>query len=188
MIRRLALVLALSVTAGAVAVISRRPGDRPPPDPNPVCQVVDQPDWAEVEVMVLRTFAKRHIAQEAAAGRRSLVEAAALFGQLNRLPPVGRLPDYPHLSGDTEEERLCRQVIVFVTRSGPDWNSESVRATAARLEVELRQELARDGIVRLPDPAGLPAAADLLEEARARLTEAERKAFLPARPADPPAD
>ncbi|HKB04478.1 MAG TPA: hypothetical protein VKD90_19805, partial [Gemmataceae bacterium] len=84
MTRQLALVLTLSLTAGAVAIISQRPSDRVPTGPPPVCQVVDRADWAEVEVMVLRTFAKRYIAREAAAGHRSLVEAAALFGELNR--------------------------------------------------------------------------------------------------------
>jgi hypothetical protein len=153
-----------------------------------VCQVVDHPDWAEVEVVVLRIFAKRHIAREAAAGRRSLVEAAALYGELNRLPPAGRLVNSPYLSGNTEAEWLCRQVIAFATRSGPDWESESTRATRARLEAELQREVAHDGTVRLPDPAAMPAAADLLEEARARLTEAERKAFLPARPAELPVE
>ena len=88
--RRLALVLAVSLTAGAVAIISRRPGDRAPPRPVPDCQLVDQSNWAEVERMALRILAKRHIAREAAAGRRPLVEAAALFGELNRLPPAVR--------------------------------------------------------------------------------------------------
>src|SRR5688500_15756557 len=62
-------------------------------------QATEPADWgrpAETEALaegypetaVLRTQAKKLIAREVAAGRRSLVEAAALFGALNRLPPV----------------------------------------------------------------------------------------------------
>jgi hypothetical protein len=136
-------------------------------------------------VMTLRVMAKRHIAREAAAGTRSLVQAAALFRILNRHPPA--LLVRVRLSGPahSEEEELCWQVIRrYVTSQESDW--PEVAAAVARLEAELQEELRRHGAVQLPDPAGLPSAEQLLEEAQATMTEAERRACLPAPHGQPP--
>src|SRR5262249_30190005 len=76
--------LALTL-AGAVAVVCC------PRTPDPA--EVPPPAEAEVlaervpETAVLRVNAKKLIAREVVAGRRSLLEAAALFRELNRLPP-----------------------------------------------------------------------------------------------------
>jgi hypothetical protein len=122
-------------------------------------------------VITLRILAKERIAREAAAGARPLVQAAALFRELNRHPPAVVAAGHPSLlRGHTEEERLCWQVIQYATNEA---------AAAARLEAELHEELRRHGAVRLPDPAGLTSAAELLEQAWAAMTEAERRAWLP---------
>ncbi|MBO0700728.1 MAG: hypothetical protein J2P46_20190, partial [Zavarzinella sp.] len=134
---------------------------------------------AGYETFVLRTLAKRQIAREAAAGQRPLPEAAALFGQLNRLPPRLDPPEHSVLPGPTEGERLCRQVVSYVGFPEPDWPPDAAGAGAARLTAELEVELALRGTVRLPDPAGLPPATALVDRIRAGLTDAQRRTLLP---------
>jgi hypothetical protein len=136
------------------------------------------------ETAVLRTQAKKLLAREVAEGRRSLVEAAALFGALNRLPPV--TPELSCLDNSgfhwvlsapvhTEEERLCRQVVQWVDGFRLSDSPEYAAAAVARLEAEFREELRRQGAIRLPDASGLPTARELLERARATMTETVRK-------------
>src|ERR671930_1943242 len=96
------------------------------------------------ETVALRVVAKRLVARDAAAGRRSLAEAAALFDALNRLPPeTTRLvpPDSPahplsHLPGRTDAELLCLQVIAHAAPVQPGEPPAQARAAAARLEAE----------------------------------------------------
>src|SRR4051812_41728885 len=61
----------------------------------------------------LRSAAKTVVAADATAGRLTLFAAAALFRELDLVPPA--VPPsagyHPHLSGATAEERFCRQVI-----------------------------------------------------------------------------
>jgi hypothetical protein len=155
------------------AVASRRPAEPERPDPAPA---VEAPETPVADSTILRHFAKRHLAQEAAAGVRPLTEAAALFGELNRVPPELIVMDHPTLRGRSEGERLCRQVIAYARGLG--WPETVPSSAAARMEAELDQELARYGTLRLPDPAGLPAATDLLDQARARLTKAQFRALF----------
>ena len=136
------------------------------------------------ETAALRTCAKQRIAREAADGRRSLVEAAALFGALNRFPPETpalSLLDTHHwaLSAPvhTEDERLCRQVVQWVSGFWLSEGPEYAAAAVARLNAEFREELCRHGAIRLPDPSGLPTAQELLEQARVAMSASERKAL-----------
>jgi hypothetical protein len=69
------------------------------------------------EVVALRATAKDYIIRDVIACRRSLIQAAALFGALNRVPPqsprlsrADRYGSHFHLATHTDEERLCRQV------------------------------------------------------------------------------
>jgi hypothetical protein len=143
------------------------------------------------EVAVLRLIAKKRIANEAAAGRQSLTEAAALFGALNRLPPeapaLSRLDVYRNgwvLTDPvrTEDERLCRQVLQWVDALRIIGPPEFAAAAVARLMGEFREERRKHGAIRLPDPAGLPTAEELLAHIRATMTDAERKSFFSHRP------
>jgi hypothetical protein len=177
------LILVAFATVGVVAVVLGRRAPEPNPDPPaPQCEVITPPF---PESMTLRYLAKQRLAREAAVGQRSLVEAAALFRELNRLPP--RLDSSAMcLPGQSEEEQLCIQVIAYVAKPENDWPPATVEAAVARLEAELRTEKQRAGGVVLPSPAGLPTADELVERARTRLTEAQRRALLPESPPDPP--
>jgi len=167
------ILLTLALVGAAAAVIARRsvePDRRHLSPSDEFDKFVAEPVPEEV---ILRIFAKRHIAREAADGARSLVEAAALFRVLNRHPPAAISPDHRSLNGRTEEESLCWQVILFVA----NWEDGGPKAAAiARLEAELQEELRLRGAIQLPNAAGLPSAEKLLEQARATMTEAERRA------------
>jgi hypothetical protein len=176
------ILLTLALVGALAAVVGRRAAEPDRPDLSAWDEFDKFVAEPVPEVVILRKLAKGHIARETAAGARPLVRAAALFRELNRYPPAVVPLDHPSLRGRTEEERLCRQVILFVT----NWDDDEpeVVAAASRLEAELQEELCRHGTVQLPDPAGLPSAVELLEQARARMTEAERRVYFPARRGD----
>jgi WD40 repeat protein len=163
--------LALGAIVAVAAVLAL---DRRRPDPSPAAEgaLVEQRSQA----VTLRTLAKDLIAREVAAGRRPLLEAAALFGALNRLPPAQRAcppvePTDPYLGipAGSEEEWLCRQVVLYVRaearQSGPPGRAETA---VARLEAEFRAELHARGAIRLPDA---PPLEPLLARARQALAE-----------------
>ena len=121
----------------------------------------------------MRILAKDLVAGEVAAGRRSLFEAAALFGALNRLPPEAMplsLTDSkaggPRLPARTDEARLCRQVIVWVPAVLKGWPADEAKSVTARLEREFWEELRERGVIRLPDPHSLEPVEVLLARAR----------------------
>src|SRR5262245_143179 len=113
----------------------------------------------------LRPTAKRLIAQDALAGRLTLWEAAALFQELHRLPPIGPVPTE---SGLTPEVWHCRQVLVFARDPSGEAPPGMVEAMA-RLEAELSIAVCSPSGVRLPDVTGLPSVPNLLARARAHV-------------------
>jgi hypothetical protein len=172
--------LAIPLAAGlALAVGGLR---HCPSEPPPVIAVPDDSRLADPypETVPLRVFAKRLIADDVAAGRRSLVEAAAMFGVLNRLPPA--LPDYPPagvtnpdipIPTSTADERLCWQVVSWV-RSVLAPRPREADAAAARLAAEFRGVLRSGGVLRLPDPSSLESPAALMDRAREAQVAARR--------------
>jgi len=148
------------------------------------------------ESAFLRERAKRLVAREAAAGRWTLAEAAAMFAELNRVPPAAPRPVSPetpghplrHLPGRTDAELIALQVIAHVTAALPDEPPEQARAAGARLEAEYLAALREGGTIRLPDPDALPSARQLLEWARAAIATCGRGAAVGPRPAPPPPD
>jgi hypothetical protein len=95
-----------------------------------------------------RTVAKAELAQEAAAGRLTLFEAAARFRDLD----AGVTEDYRcgwrHLAeGASDEERYCRQVIGYARLALRDRSDGP--ALLDRLRAQLDEALAR-GDLRLP--------------------------------------
>jgi hypothetical protein len=150
-----------------------------------------EPPAAEWPDLLAGHCARALLARDAAAGRRTLAEAAALFRELNRRPPTTVPPAYADPNGppltiprDTEEARLCRQVILsayYALRSVAPGRAD---AAVARLEAEFFAERRAHGAVRLPDPATLEPVEELLQQARAWVAEQERRA---ARTGPPPA-
>jgi hypothetical protein len=99
---------------------------------------------------------------------------AKLCRELNRRPPEVLAPAQADPNGppltiplDTEEGRLCRQVILYahyaLRAEAPGQADEAV----AHLEAEFFAELRAHGTVRLPDPASLEPVEALLAHARA---------------------
>jgi hypothetical protein len=127
--------------------------------------------------------ARARLARDAAAGRRTLAEAAALFRELNRRPPATAPPADADPNGppltiplDTEEGRLCRQVILsayYALRSEAPGRAD---AAVARLEAEFFAERRAHGALRLPDPVMLEPVEEVLKQARLWIAEQERRA------------
>jgi hypothetical protein len=141
----------------------------------------DDPDLPKPfpETVLLRALVKVEIAQDVIAGRRTLLEAAALFGALNQLPPVPkpiRIEPFPYFPVDSEDEWLCWQVLEHV-RVVLQEDPDRAKVAAARLEGEFWEERSRHGEVRLPDPSSLTPIAELLQQARAVKREADRTAL-----------
>ena len=167
----------LIAVALPVAFCRRAPGPDAPPGPARI-EVLEE---GQPETAALRVIAKEQIARAAAAGRRSLVESAALFGALNRLPPAvaepppGWYDSSLPIPADTEADRLCRQVVAWVRVALHD-EPDRAAAAVARLEAEYFEELCERGAVRLPDPSSLTPVQELLEQARTGTTEPPRRA------------
>jgi hypothetical protein len=131
------------------------------------------------ETVALRGWAKDQIAREVAAGRRGLLDAAALYGELNQLPPVVNhskedVDNWPWRDPvRTDEERLCRQVMTWVQQLLSRESPDRVGQVSDRLEAEFRAGLREQGEIRLPGPS-LPALRDVLVQARAGMMEARR--------------
>jgi hypothetical protein len=142
----------------------------------PVASLVSQTKELDFqEVVALRSTAREQIAREVIAGRLSLVQAAALFGALNRIPPqspnlsvVDMHASRLRIRARTDNERLCRQVVECV---GSELATEPDReqAAVARLQAEFKEELRKTGTIRLPDPLTVMPVEQLLEQARAEL-------------------
>ena len=175
--------LALAVAVTVAAVFAPYSSEPVHPDNASAIETVTGPI---PETMALRGWAKLQIAREVSAGRRTLLDAAALYGELNQLPPVVNLSlhdgDNATLRGPvrTNEEMLCRQVMTWVEqlliREAPD----RVGRVVDRLEAEFRAALREQGAIRLPGRPSTSAVREVLEQARARMTGAHRQ--IPFRP------
>jgi hypothetical protein len=98
-----------------------------------------------------RVRMKEAIAQQVADGELSLIEAAVLFRRLRAAGSTYTDNSWQELPGNSEGEKLCRQVIFWVTSdlSGSP-REDLLPALQTRLEKELERLLARDGVVHLP--------------------------------------
>jgi hypothetical protein len=178
-------VLAVALAGSLLVVFIRSPtdvvGPQPAPDGAPEA-------WARAtgypDIVPLRWQAKDVVAQEVIAGRRPLLAAAALFGELDRLPPEPADPwgqagaaDAPHIPGRTPAERLCRSVIAHVRAALRHEPPAVADAAVARASAEFFKELRAHGAIRLPDPATLEPVAELLARTRATLTDVQQKAL-----------
>jgi hypothetical protein len=98
-----------------------------------------------------RIAEKDRLAAEVVGGRLTLFEAAARFRRLNDDdPPAAPLGAY--YPGDSEEERLCRQVIAYVGARLRACAPDGADGLLAPYEDELRRHKERHGKVMLPEP------------------------------------
>jgi hypothetical protein len=167
------------VLTGAVTDVLVHPAS----DPFSTDDISAQPvEFAET--VAFRPVAKQMIAREAADGRRSLFESAAMFRQLNRLLPTVDVsllgPPDPriHVPRQSDDEVLCWQVISYVLVALGGGSSNEVDAAVARLEAEFWKAHRAGNVIHLPDPTALTSARELIEQARASLTAAERQALF----------
>jgi hypothetical protein len=162
------------VGLAALAFVCRpQPGRRPPlPEIDPEAEALAE---GLPETAILRAIVKDQIAREVAAGRRALLEAAALFRELNKLPPAPakptRIDPFLGIPADTEAGWLCREVAEHV-RVALHREPDQAAAAVARLEAEFFQELRACGAVRLPAPPP-GSVEELLRQARARIAQRE---------------
>jgi hypothetical protein len=128
-------------------VLPRTEWARDPNSPGNLCTGPneEQDAHAKLKGIQRRIAAKELIVRSLIDGQITLFEAAALFGDLNQGYPELRFLDAP---GDSEEEKLCRQVIRWVEemQQAPE---RAGRDTSARLEEELRRHMQQNGKVIL---------------------------------------
>lgn len=98
-----------------------------------------------------RIRAKARVVDELIDGRLTLFEAAALFRRLNDPSPASAAHLARDCPGDSEEERLCRQVIAWVRVTLPQRPADVADEMGARFEEELREHKECHGVVILPD-------------------------------------
>jgi hypothetical protein len=168
--------LAVAVAVALLVSFWRRP---PAPDELPLTAEPAAEPWPDI---LVSNVAKSRLARDAATGRRSLVEAAALFRELNRLLPASAATDGPDSSGlilrlprDTEEGRLCWQVVTYADAALSTEAPGRAAAAVDRLEAEYFAELRAHGAVRLPDPASLEPVGGLLRQARVWIVTQEKQ-------------
>ena len=107
-------------------------------------------DW-KFPAIARRIQEKDRIAGELIDGRLTLFEAAARFGRLNAEPPAPPLALSLFYPSDSEEERLCRQVIAWASRRLEKSDPDRANDLAGACEEELRRHKERHGTVVLPD-------------------------------------
>jgi len=82
-------------------------------------------------------------------GRLTLAKAAARFRAINASRPHHKPVRLDHYPGQTDEERVCRQVISYVESKLADRPDAS--AILARLECQLKEHLAAGGTTHGPN-------------------------------------
>lgn len=139
-VKRLPYIALALVFAATVGLLIKPPAGATtePIGPSLVDPAFAQP-WPET--LQLRPIVRERLTKEVIEGRRSLLSAATLFGELNQLggQPLDRsLTDVPlgklRLPGRTPAERLCQQVECWVRATLRD-NPRRRDAVVARLEV-----------------------------------------------------
>ena len=137
----------LSFTASLTVILDPSPSESD--EPHQLLSSEAERDASEV--IPLRITAKFQIARAVIAGRLSLLQAAALFGSLNQVSPeLVDLPWRACFPADTDEQRLCRQVLQYV-RSELAEAPKRREAVMARLEADSKEELGKEGTNRRPN-------------------------------------
>ena len=106
----------------------------------------------ECHVRERRCLAKAEVVARLVARELDLFEAAARFHYLNHEPPEYQHLGYRRLAGETDEEKLCRQVILWVRIHRRDLAPESeIEQLIGSLEAILAARLCECGRIELPE-------------------------------------
>jgi hypothetical protein len=114
------------------------------------------------ETIVLRILAKELLLEDLASGRLTLFAAAALFRELDRMPPVAVYPPIG-LECPTEDELYCMRVITFARYGLKAAQPARAEIVTERLVDELESQRCLSGTIRLPDPGSLEPVHELLQ-------------------------
>jgi hypothetical protein len=106
----------------------------------------------ECQVFNARIDAKAQIISRLRAGELDLFEATAWFASVNREPADFVDNSWMVMPGDSNEEKMCRQVILWskgcLTRSMPE---SELGLFIEKLEAQLSARLCERGRIELPD-------------------------------------
>jgi hypothetical protein len=149
--RQLCLALLLAWAAFAAVVGYRHWTEHPSgaPDDVDALETASCPPDAAVMMMLNRRIAAREqIAAALIRDEITLPDAAAYFCRLDTCRIGNRPSSFCYYKGDSDEERVCRQVIQYAALQFPEGRQRD--EIVARLEYELAEQLCGGG-VRLPD-------------------------------------
>ena len=144
-------------------------GPRRPPVGKRVAAARDELPGPVPDTIRLRIRAKDLLVEELASGRLTLLDAAALFRELDGVPPVLVYPTIPdrdppiRLVCLTEDERYCVRVITFARNSLRADRSGRAKIVTERLVAEFEASAFLSGTIRLPDPGSLEPVHGLLQ-------------------------
>jgi hypothetical protein len=108
------------------------------------------PTPEQTRVIQARIEAKEAVADRLLAGELVLLEAAAWFRRLNDNPPEYRVDAHLCFPGNSDGEKLCRQVIEWARHPLKSLPPESRAEALGRLEDELGRLLAEGAEIELP--------------------------------------
>jgi hypothetical protein len=158
----------VSLAVILTVVVGRRATERSVRSPEAEFPAREDSAAPGCEVYVLRIRAKDRIVEALACGRYSLFEAAALFRELDRVPPeVTYLPFTDpalalQLESPTEDERHCVTVITYARNSLQGSDPARALALTDRLVAEFwAARSGREG-VRLPEAPARESIRELL--------------------------
>jgi hypothetical protein len=141
------------------------------PDPASARADRDDANAATIKRIHLRIRAKELLVEDLAAGKRSLLETAALFRELDRIPPAVSRPDPvidPPIRPEnpTEDEWQCLWVLAYTRTLLQVTHPDREASVTDRLVREFEAERRDRGTVRLRDPQSLESVPTILARAR----------------------
>jgi hypothetical protein len=105
-------------------------------------------------VVLNRSRAKHAIIVDLLAGRLTLLQAGRQFKDLNETPITCQDDYRPNFPGRTDEEKVCRQVLLWLENELHERGRPQAEAIVQRFEDELRRHMAcHGGRVVLPERA-----------------------------------
>jgi hypothetical protein len=111
------------------------------------------PPLEKTAAMNRQIMAREAIARQVVEKDMTLFEAAAWFRHLNEEAGHSRQPYWQQLPGESDDEKVCRQVLLWVRKhlEAEGRHASEADATARALEKELEGHIAEHGRIILPD-------------------------------------